>query len=93
MIMRFVVPATAAALMLSVSAFAAQTSTSAQSSGMQQCTQLESQIATDLQDAIPSASRKATAERDEGMKLCNSGKTDEGIAKLQQALTDVMYRG
>jgi hypothetical protein len=92
MIMRFVVPATAAALMFSVSAFAAQT-TPAQSAGMQQCTQLESQITTNLPEAIPSVSRKAAAERDDGMKLCNSGKTEEGVAKLQQALTDVMYRG
>ncbi len=60
---------------------------------MQQCTQLESEITTNLPEAIPSGVKKATNERDDGAKLCSSGKTDEGIAKLQQALTDVMYRG
>ena len=93
MIMRFVVPATAAALMFAASAFAAQNSTTAQSPGMQECAQLEAQINSELPGAIPSEVRKVTAERDDGAKLCNSGKTDEGIAKLEQAVSDVAYRG
>jgi hypothetical protein len=88
MIMRFVVPAMAAAALglLTASAFAAQ----AQSAAKQSCAALESQVDRNLPMAQPGDIGKATAERAQGAKLCNSGKTEQGMAKLQQALTTAL---
>ena len=59
MIMRFVVPATAAALMFAASAFAAQNSTTAQSPGMQECAQLEAQNQLRVAGGDPERSEKS----------------------------------
>ena len=92
MIRRFVVPATAAAFWLfTAPAFAAQSTAPAESAAMQRCAQLESQIDANLPETEATLLGVATAERGEGAKLCDAGKTDEGIAKLQQALTDTMH--
>jgi hypothetical protein len=95
MIMRLVVSATAAAALglSAASAFAAQSNTPAQSAAMQQCAALEAQVTSLLPEAISQMSAKARSERDQGAKLCQQGKTDEGIATLEQARTDAMYRG
>ncbi len=95
MIMRFVVLATAAAALglSAASAFAAQTTAPAQSAAMQRCNQLEAQISNVLPEAIPSMVGKATTERARGAKLCQQGKTEQGIATLERALNDAMYRG
>jgi len=95
MIMRFVVPTIAAAALGLAAApvLAAQSSAKAQSAAMQTCSQLEAQIANVLPEAIPSMARKATDERTEGAKLCRSGKTEQGIPLLEQALNDALYRG
>ncbi len=92
MIMRCVVPLTAAAAfgLLATSALAAQAGPSAAS---QRCTQLETQVATVLPEAIPSMVQKATSEHAEGARLCNAGKTEQGIATLERALNDALYRG
>ena len=92
MIVRFVVPATAAAAfgLLATSVLAAQATPS---TAMQTCTQLEAQVASLLPEAIPSMLRKATNERAKGAKLCESGKTDQGIATLERAREDALYRG
>jgi hypothetical protein len=92
MIMRFVVPATAAAAfgLLATSALAAQATPS---TAMQTCTRMEAQVASLLPEAIPSMVGKATNERAEGAKLCDAGKTDQGIATLERAQTDALYRG
>ena len=91
MIMRCVVPLTAAAAfgLLATSALAAQTGPSA----AQRCTQLETQVATVLPEAIPSMVQKATSEHAEGARLCSAGKTEQGIATLERALNDALYRG
>jgi hypothetical protein len=92
MIRRFVVPATAAAFWLfTAPVFAAQTTAPAQSAAMQRCAQLESQIDANLPMAEATELPAATAERGEGAKLCAAGKTDQGLAKLQQALIDTMH--
>jgi hypothetical protein len=91
MIVRFVVPAMAAAALglSTASAFAQQTAQTA----AQQCAALEAQIDTNMPMTMPNMIKTATAEREEGAKLCNSGKTEEGIAKLQQALADALDTG
>ena len=92
MIRRFVVPATAAAFWLfTAPVFAAQTTAPAQSAAMQRCAQLEAQIDANMSVAEATELPVATEERAEGAKLCDSGKADEGVAKLQQALIDTMH--
>jgi hypothetical protein len=95
MITRFVVPviATAALGLSAASASAAETNAPAQSAAMRTCTQLEAQVAGLLPEAIPSMVRKATDERAEGARLCNSGKPEQGVATLERALNDALYRG
>ena len=92
MIIRFVVPAGAAALALMITpvlAAAAAPTTAAQ----KQCAQLERTIDAQISEALPSEVGKATKERQEGEQLCNSGKSQQGIATLQHALRDAMNRG
>jgi hypothetical protein len=92
MMIRFVVPAEAAALALMITpvlAAAAAPTAAAQ----KQCAQLESAIDAQLPEARQTQVAKATKERQEGEQLCNSGKTDQGIATLEHALRDAMYRG
>jgi hypothetical protein len=92
MMMRFVVPAGAAALALMITpllAAAAAPTTAAQ----KQCAQLESTIDVQIAEARPSQVAKTTKERQDGEQLCNSGKTEQGIATLQHALRDAMDRG
>jgi hypothetical protein len=95
MIMRFVVPVIAAAALglPAASALAAQSGANASSAAMQTCNQLEQQVANVLPEAIPTMVKQATDERAEGAKLCQSGKTEQGIATLERALNDAMYRG
>jgi hypothetical protein len=85
MVMRYVVPATAAAALgLSFASGFAGAAT-----GTQQCAALEAQVDAQLPATnVPSDVREATAERDEGAKLCHSGQTEAGMAKLRQALAD-----
>jgi hypothetical protein len=92
MTIRFVVPAGAAALALMITpvlAAAAAPTAAAQN----QCAQLERTIDAQLPEALPSQVAKATKERQDGEQLCNSGKSQEGIATLQHALRDSTYRG
>ena len=89
---RAVVPAGAVALALMISpvlAAAPAPTTAAQN----QCAQLERTIDAQMPEARPTQVAKATKERQDGEQLCNSGKTQEGIATLQHALRDAMYRG
>jgi hypothetical protein len=85
MIMRYVVPAmAAAALGLSTASAFAQAQT-----GTQQCAALEAQVDEHIASRmVPSLVRTAQDLRAEGGKLCASGQTEAGIAKLQQALAD-----
>ena len=95
MIMRFVVPVIAAAALglPAASVMAAQNGAPANSAAMQTCTQLEAQVASVLPEAIPSMMQKASDERTKGAQLCKSGKTEQGIATLERALNDALYRG
>jgi hypothetical protein len=66
----------------------------AKSSGdTSQCDALVSQINAKLPKAAPSMAKQVAAERDEGAKLCNSGKADEGLVKLNDALANVSKGG
>jgi hypothetical protein len=92
MIRRFVLPATAAAFWLfTAPAFAAQTTAPAQSAAMQRCAELESQIDANMPMAEATELQTATEERAQGAKLCDSGKTDQGIATLEQGVVDTMH--
>ena len=95
MMMRFVVPAGAAALaLMTTPVLAAGAPTPAQMSAAQkQCAQLESAIDAQMAEATSAQVAKTTKERQEGERLCNSGKPEEGVAMLQHALRDAMYRG
>ena len=92
MMIRFVVPAGAAALALLVSPVLAAAAAPTAAT-QKQWTQLERTIDAQLPEARPSQVAKATKERQEGEQLCNSGKSEQGIATLQHALRDAMYRG
>jgi hypothetical protein len=76
----------AAALGLSTASAFAQ----AQPAAPPTCAGLEAQVDRNLPMAQPTDVAAATAQRAEGAKLCDSGKTQEGIAKLQQALTTAL---
>jgi hypothetical protein len=94
MIMRMVVSATAAAALgLSAASVLAAGSSTQQSAAMQRCTDLQAQVTSLLPEAISQMAGKARSERDQGVKLCQQGKVEEGIATLEQALNDAMYRG
>jgi hypothetical protein len=84
MIRRFLLPAAAALTMVVAPAMAAQMS------GADKCTALEKQfdqaIATHTKDA---KATDAKTLRTDGGKLCTSGKTNDGMKKLQQALNDI----
>jgi hypothetical protein len=60
---------------------------------MQSCAALDAQVTGLLPEAMSSMLGKATNEHAEGVKLCKEGKTGQGIATLERALTDALYRG
>ena len=53
------------------------------------CTTLQTKFDADVATAQSSAAATAQATRDEGAKLCAEGRTDEGIAKLKEALSQL----
>ena len=81
---RTLIGATAAALFMSTAAFAASMTPA------QQCTALEKQFDQEIVKHA-TASKAATAKmlRDDGGKLCQTGKNDDGVKKLKQALKDI----
>lgn len=84
MIRRFLLPAAAALTMAVAPAMAAQMS------GAEKCTALEKQF--DRAIATHGKGTKAADARTlrtDGGKLCTSGKANEGVRKLQQALNDI----
>ena len=95
MIMRFVVPVLAAAAigLPAASVLAAQSDAKAQSAAIKTCRQLEGQVGNLLPEALPAMVKKVTDERSEGTRLCRSGKPEQGITLLEQALNDALYRG
>lgn len=55
--------------------------------GGQDCASLQAQYDQAAASATAEAVSAAKAARDEGDKLCAEGKTDEGAAKLQEAIS------
>jgi hypothetical protein len=51
------------------------------------CASLQSQLDAAASTASPQQMSAAQAARDEGKKLCSEGKTEEGAAKLQEAIS------
>jgi hypothetical protein len=53
------------------------------------CASLQAQFDQAASTASPEALSAAKAARDEGEKLCSEGKTEEGAAKLQEAISSI----
>ena len=84
---KLIVAATAAVLM---SPFAmAQEPAAAPQGSDESCATLQAKFDTDVATAQSSSAASAQATRDEGAKLCAEGRTDEGIAKLKEALSQL----
>jgi hypothetical protein len=81
---RTLIGATVTALFMSTAAFAA-TMTPAQ-----QCTALEKQFDTEIvKHATAAKAADAKTLRTDGGKLCQTGKNDDGVKKLKQAIKDI----
>jgi hypothetical protein len=79
--------ATAAVLM---SPFAmAQDPAAAPMATDESCATLQTKFDTDVATAQSTNAAQAQSLRDEGAKLCAEGRTDEGIAKLKEALSQL----
>ena len=84
---KLIVAATAAVLM---SPFAmAQEPAAAPQASDESCATLQTKFDADVATAQSSIVALAQATRDEGAKLCAEGRTDEGIAKLKDALSQL----
>jgi hypothetical protein len=76
--------ATAAVMLLASSAFAATMTPAAQ------CTALQKQWDQSItQHSSASKVKEARALHTDGVKLCSSGKSSDGVAKLEQAIKDL----
>ncbi|HEY7800812.1 MAG TPA: hypothetical protein VIA80_18740 [Hyphomonadaceae bacterium] len=53
------------------------------------CASLQAQFDQAASTASPEQVSAAKAARDEGEKLCSEGKTEEGAAKLQEAISSI----
>ena len=84
MIARTLIGAAVTAAFLSTAAFGASMTPA------QQCSALEKQFDQEIVKHA-SASKAASAKtlRTDGGKLCQTGKNDEGVKKLKQALKDI----
>ena len=84
---KLIVAATAAVLM---SPFAmAQEPAAAPTGSDESCATLQTKFDADVATAQASIAASAQSARDEGAKLCAEGRTDEGIAKLKEALSQL----
>jgi hypothetical protein len=82
---KLIVAATAALLM---SPFAmAQDPAAAPQGSDESCASLQTKFDADIKVSQSASASAAQQMRDEGAKLCAEGRTDEGIAKLKEALT------
>jgi hypothetical protein len=81
---RTLIGATVTALFMSTAAFAASMTPA------QQCTALEKQFDQEIvkHATAPKAANAKMLRTDAG-KLCQSGKNDDGVKKLKQALKDI----
>ena len=76
-----------AALVLAPAAFAQDTA--APQAGGQDCASLQAQYDQAAAAATAEQLSAAKAARDEGAKLCSEGKSEEGAAKLQEAINAI----
>jgi len=84
MTVRTLIVAASAAALMSTAAFAASMTPA------QQCTALEKQFDQEiLKHATASKAAAAKTLRTDGGKLCQTGKSDDGVKKLKQALKDI----
>ena len=82
---KLIVAATAAVLM---SPFAmAQDPAASPEGSAESCASLQAKFDADIKVSQSASASQAQTMRDEGAKLCNEGRTDEGVAKLKEALT------
>jgi len=81
---RTLIVAASTAMFMSTAAFAASMSPA------QQCTALENQFDQEIvKHATASKAAAAKTLRVDAGKLCQSGKNDDGVKKLKQALKDI----
>ena len=84
---KLIVAATAAVLM---SPFAmAQDPAAAPQGSDESCASLQTKFDADVKVSQSASAAEAQQMRDEGAKLCAEGRTDEGIAKLKEALSQL----
>lgn len=84
---RHVVIASAAALAIAPAAFAQEAAPAPQAG--QDCASLQAQYDQAAAAATAEQLSAAKAARDEGAKLCSEGKSTEGAAKLQEAISQI----
>jgi hypothetical protein len=81
---RTLIVAASTAMFMSTAAFAASMTPA------QQCTSLENQFDQEIvKHATASKAAQAKTLRTDAGKLCQSGKNDDGVKKLKQALKDL----
>ena len=78
--------AAAAAVLMSPFAMAQEPVAEPQGSS-ESCATLQTKFDTDVATSQSSSAASAQSIRDEGAKLCAEGRTDEGIAKLKEAIS------
>ena len=80
------IAAAAAAVLMSPFAMAQDPAAAPQGSD-ESCASLQTKFDADIAVSQSTSAAQAQAMRDEGAKLCAEGRTDEGVAKLKEALT------
>jgi hypothetical protein len=83
---RHLITAASAAVLLSPFAMA-QEPAAAPTGSDESCATLQTKIDADIATAQSSSAAQVQSLRDEGAKLCAEGRTEEGIAKLKEALS------
>ena len=83
---RNLIAAASAAVLLSPFAMA-QEPVAAPQGTEESCASLQTKFDADIAVSQSASAAQAQAIRDEGAKLCAEGRTDEGVAKLKEALT------
>lgn len=85
---RHLIAAASAAVLMAPLAMAQEPAAAAPQAD-ESCATLQSKFDADVATASGSAASQAQASRDEGAKLCAEGRTDEGIAKLKEAISQL----
>ena len=83
---RNLIAAAAAAVLMSPFAMAQDPAAAPQGSD-ESCASLQTKFDADIAVSQSASAAQAQSIRDEGAKLCAEGRTDEGVAKLKEALS------